>query len=136
MDAGMWLVSSFFKIEYWFREASQNLSLFRQLFFHGLQWGTKGKMLKKTMNSLGNFSAFFLWSPVGNHDKKNILSWKTWKRVTFRHPYLRILFPFVKFFVGYLGKFKKQSKRHSEISWPLELFALFFILHIGFAWLF
>ena len=55
MDAGMWLVSAFFKIEYWnfqdklflwFREASQNLSLFRQLFFHCFQWGTKGKMLK------------------------------------------------------------------------------------------
>ena len=56
MDAGMWLVFAFFKREYWnfqdklllwFHEASQNLSLFRQLFFHGFQWGTKGKMLKK-----------------------------------------------------------------------------------------
>ena len=35
---------------FWFREASQNLSLFRQLFFHSFQEGTKGKMLKKWQN--------------------------------------------------------------------------------------
>ena len=30
---------------FWLREASQNLSLSRQLFFHSFQGGTKGKML-------------------------------------------------------------------------------------------
>ena len=83
MDAEMWLVSTFFKIEYWnfqdklllwFREASQNLSLFRQLFFHGFQWGTKGKMLKNCQNYTLFFSAFFLWSPIGNHEKKSCLN--------------------------------------------------------------
>ena len=43
-------------------------------FFHGFQWGTKGKMLKKTMYSFGNFSAFFLWSPLGNYEKKSCLN--------------------------------------------------------------
>ena len=36
--------------------------------------GTKGIMLKKTMYSFGNFSAFFLWSPIGNHEKKSCLN--------------------------------------------------------------
>ena len=40
---------------FWFREASQNLSLFRQLFFHGFQGGTKGKMLK----NCHNYTLFF-----------------------------------------------------------------------------
>ena len=43
-------------------------------FFHGFQWGTKGKMLKKIMYSFGNFSEFFLWSPIGNHEKKSCLN--------------------------------------------------------------
>ena len=83
MDAGMWLVSVFFKIEYWnfqdklllwFREASQNLSLFTQLFFYGFQWGTKGKMLKNCQSCTLFFSVFFLWSPIGNHEKKSCLN--------------------------------------------------------------
>ena len=58
---------------FWFRKASQNLSLFRQLFFHSFQGGTKGKMLKNCQNYtlvFGNFSAFFLWSPLENYEKK------------------------------------------------------------------
>ena len=56
MDAGMWLVSAFFKIEYWnfqdklllwFREDSQNLSLFRQLFFSWIPMGDQRKNAEK-----------------------------------------------------------------------------------------
>ena len=43
-------------------------------FFHSFQGGTKGKMLKKTMYSYGNFSAFFLWSPLGNYEKNSCLN--------------------------------------------------------------
>ena len=66
MDADNWLVLAFFKIELWnfqdkldlwFREASQNLSSFRQLFFHSFQGGTKGKMLKNCQNYTLFFSA-------------------------------------------------------------------------------
>ena len=58
-------------IHLWFREASQNLSSFRQLFFHSFQGGTKGKMLKKECTIiLAIFSAFFLWSPLGKYEKK------------------------------------------------------------------
>jgi len=32
--------------------------------------GTKGKKPQKPMYSFGNFSAFFLWSPLGNYEKK------------------------------------------------------------------
>ena len=35
---------------FFFCEASQNLSLFRQFFFHNFQGGTKGKMLKNCHN--------------------------------------------------------------------------------------
>ena len=34
----------------------------------------KGKMLKIPMYSYGNFSAFFLWSPLGNYEKKSCLN--------------------------------------------------------------
>ena len=55
----------------WFREASQNLSSFRQLFFHSFKGGTKGKILKNFQNYVYiGFSAFFLWSPP----------WKLWKK--------------------------------------------------------
>ena len=43
MDA----VSAFFRLDF---QASQNLSSFRQLFFHSFQGGTKGKMLKNCQN--------------------------------------------------------------------------------------
>ena len=65
MDADNWLVLAFFKIELWnfqdeielwFCEASQNLSSFRQLFFHIFQGGTKGKMLKNQLAIFLHFS--------------------------------------------------------------------------------
>ena len=105
----------FFKIEYWnsrdklllwFREASQNLSLYRQLFFHDFQRGTKGKMLKNCQNYMyiiffsSNFERLHEITKEAYPESFNILSWKTQKRVTFWHPYLRILFPFLSF----LGK--------------------------------
>ena len=55
MDANNWLVLAFFKIELWnfqdnldlwFREASQNLSSFRQLFFIVSKGGPKEKCWK------------------------------------------------------------------------------------------
>ena len=59
---------------FWFREASPNLSLFRQLFFQSFQGGTKGKMLKNCHNYTLGFSAFLLWSPLGNYEKKSYLN--------------------------------------------------------------
>ena len=50
-----------------FREASQNLSLLRQLFFIVSN-------AEKPMYSYGIFSAFFLWSPLGNYEKKSCLN--------------------------------------------------------------
>ena len=58
------------------------------------------------MYIFGNFSAFFLWSPLGNYEKKSCLNeLKFWeasrnhngnpKSVVCEHPYLRILFPFI-----------------------------------------
>ena len=68
MDAGMWLVSAFSKIEYWnfqdklllwFREASQNLSLFRQPFFFMVSnGGPKEKCWKKQCIILAIFQNF------------------------------------------------------------------------------
>merc|ERR1712051_678438 len=49
----------------------------KNFFFHSFQGGTKGKMLKNCqtpMYSFGNFSAFFLWSPLGNYEKKSCLN--------------------------------------------------------------
>ena len=75
MDAGMWLVSAFFKKEYWnfqdklllwFREASQNLSLFRQLFFMVSNGGPKEKCWKKQCIILAIFQHFFLKKCVEN----------------------------------------------------------------------
>ena len=40
------------------------------IFFHSFQGGTKGKNAEKTMYSFCNFSAFFLWSTLGNCEKK------------------------------------------------------------------
>ena len=83
MDADNWLILAFFKIELWnfqdkldlwFREASQNLSLFRQLFFSLFPRGDQRKNAEKPMYSFGNFSAFFLWSPLGNYEKKSCLN--------------------------------------------------------------
>ena len=68
--------SPFFELEYWnfqhmldlwFREASQNLSSYRQLFFHSFQGGNKGKMLKNCQNYTlvfrdgGNYFIFILF---------------------------------------------------------------------------
>ena len=44
-----------------FREASQNLSLFRQLFFHSFQGGDQRKNAEEPMYSFGNFSLH--WEP-------------------------------------------------------------------------
>ena len=125
MDAGMWLVSAFFKVEYWnfqdklllwFREASQNLNLFRQLFFSWLPMGGPKKKCWKiakiircffqhfsfgppleTMKKKSCLNKLKFWEASRNH--KRSLSWKfqysILKNVTFRHPYLRILFPFL-----------------------------------------
>ena len=54
----------------WFREASQNLSSFRQLFFHSFQGGTKGKMLKNCQNYTLVFQHFSFGPPLGNYEKK------------------------------------------------------------------
>ena len=53
---------------FWFREASQNLSLFRQLFFIV----SKGKPKEKCWKiAIIGFSSFFLWTPP----------WRLWKKV-------------------------------------------------------
>ena len=54
----------------WFLEASQNLSLFRQHFFHSFQGGTKGKMLKNCRNYTLVFQDF----SFGNYEKKSCLN--------------------------------------------------------------
>ena len=48
--------------------------LLRQLFFQSFQGGAKGKMLKNCQNYTLFFSVFFLWSPIGNHEKKSCLN--------------------------------------------------------------
>ena len=58
-------------LHFWFREASQNLSSFRQLFFHSFQGGDQRKNVEKPMYSFGNFSAFFLWSNFIHYDSLN-----------------------------------------------------------------
>ena len=69
----------FFELEYWnfqhmldlwFREASQNLSSFRQLFFHSFQGGTKGKMLKNQCIVLAIFQHFSFGPPLETMKKK------------------------------------------------------------------
>ena len=54
---------------FWFRVASQNLSLFRQLFFHSFQGVTKGKMLKNCHNYTLVLQHFSFGPP-----------WKLWKK--------------------------------------------------------
>ena len=75
MDAGMWLVSAFFKIEYWnfqdklflwFREASQNLNLFRQLF---ISWLPKKKCWKIAKIIRCFFQHFSFGPPTGSHER-------------------------------------------------------------------
>ena len=79
LDADNRLVLAFFKIELWnfqdkldlwFREASQNLSSFRQLFFHSFQGGTKGKMLKNQCIVLAIFQHFSFSPPLETMKKK------------------------------------------------------------------
>ena len=55
---------------FWFREASQNLSLFRQLFFHSFQGGTKGKMLKNQCIVMAIFQHFSFGPPLETMKKK------------------------------------------------------------------
>ena len=85
-------------------------------FFMVSNGGPKEKCWKiaKTIHCF--FQHFSFGPPIGNHEKEssnferlheiikeaypesfNILSWKPRKRDTFRHPYLRILFPFIQF---------------------------------------
>ena len=54
----------------WFREASQNLSSFGQLFFYSFQGGTKGKMLKNQCIVLAIFQHFSFML-------KTSMSWKS-----------------------------------------------------------
>ena len=54
----------------WFREASQNLSSFRELFFHSFQGGTKGKMLKNSHNYTLVFQHFSFGPPLETMKKK------------------------------------------------------------------
>ena len=58
----------------WFREASQNLSSFRQLFFIVSKGGPKEKCWKiaKTIHCF--FSIFPLVLPLGNYEKKSCLN--------------------------------------------------------------
>ena len=55
---------------FWFCEASQNLSLFRQLFFHSFQGGTKGKRLKNCQNYSLVFQHFSFGPPLETMKKK------------------------------------------------------------------
>ena len=55
---------------FWFREVSQNLGLFRQLFFHSYQGGTKGKMLKKQCIVMAIFQHFSFGPPLETMKKK------------------------------------------------------------------
>ena len=57
-------------LDFWVCEASQNLSSFRQLFFHSFQ-RTKGKIAEKLPKPYTVFSAFLLWSPLGNYEKQD-----------------------------------------------------------------
>ena len=57
-----------------FREASQNLSLFRQLFFHSFQGGTKGKMLKNCHNYTLVFQHFSFGPPLETMKKKSCIN--------------------------------------------------------------
>ena len=75
----LWGDSPFFELEYWnsqhmlflcFRAASQNLSSFRQLLFSQFPRGDQRKNTEKPVYSFGNFSTFFLCSPLGNCEKK------------------------------------------------------------------
>ena len=79
MDAGIWLISAFFKIEYWnsqdklflsFREALQNLSLFRQLFFSWFPMGDQRKNAEKLPKLYIGFSGFFFGPPLETMKKK------------------------------------------------------------------
>ena len=55
---------------FWFREAYPNLSLFRQLFFHSFQGGTKGKMLKNQCIVMAIFQHFSYGSPLETMKKE------------------------------------------------------------------
>ena len=55
---------------FWFREASQNLSLFRQLSFHSFQGETKGKMLKNQCIFMANFQHFSFGPPLETMKKR------------------------------------------------------------------
>ena len=52
-----------------FSETSQSFSSYKQLFFI-VSKGVLEKNPQKPMYSYGIFSAFFLWSPRGNYEKK------------------------------------------------------------------
>ena len=73
----------FFELEYWnfqhmldlwFREASQNLSSFRQLFFSRFPRGDQRKNAEKLPKLHTGFSTFFVWSPLGSYEKKSSVS--------------------------------------------------------------
>jgi hypothetical protein len=55
-----------------FREASQNLTSFRQLFFSKFPRGTKGKMLKNQCIDLAIFQHFSFGPPLENMKKKGV----------------------------------------------------------------
>ena len=63
----------------WFREASQNLSSFRQLFFHSFQGGTKGKMLKNQCIVLAIFQDFSFGPPLETMKKSCLNELKFWE---------------------------------------------------------
>ena len=53
-------------LDLWFSEASQNLSSFRQLFFHSFQRGTKGKKLKnqKKQKKCSHVHQILIFPPI------------------------------------------------------------------------
>ena len=55
---------------FWLNEASQNFSLFRQLFFHSFQGGTKGKMLKNQCRVMAIFQHFYFGPPLETMNKR------------------------------------------------------------------
>ena len=114
LDADNRLVLAFFKIELWnfqdkldlwFREASQNLSSFRQLFFHSFQGGIKGKMLKNCQNYTSVFSIFPLVPPWKLWQKSCLNELKFWEAS--RKLLVQTLEKFIPFFSSTSCKFLK-----------------------------
>ena len=68
-----WIFQQMLDLE--FSETSQNFSSFTYTtFFFIVSKGDQRKNAEKPVYSFGNFSAFLLWSPLGNYEKKSCLN--------------------------------------------------------------